>query len=298
MGTRLELLIAGSSSSRHQALAAEAERITARYESLLSRFVPDSDISRLNREGWQQAVAVDELTFRLLEECGRYHRLTAGCFDPALLPLITGKRSPDEEGGSLPGWHDVVLDRERGTVRLARRDAGLDAGAFGKGAALRAVRDMLRREGVTDALVNFGNSSILTLGRHPHGPHWPVGIPHLFRPTEQVHVFRMNDTTLSTSGASTQRRPRGKEEKLHIMDPRTGKPLQGWISVSVQHDDPLTAEVLSTALLVAGEKEGKRILRSFPRTTALFIRYDEQKARTTLLTSPERDETNQGRTDI
>ncbi len=284
MGTRFEMIFPTGKPAVLEALTRKTEQAVQWWEERLSRFREESDIARINREEAGHPVPVDEKVFSVLEECDRYHRLTGGLFDPAILPL---QRYWQQEGthnlsvaadlARRHGWQEVSLDRSAQTVSLASPDAGLDPGAFGKGIALRTVREILREEGIEDALVSFGGSSILALGHHPHGPHWPVGVPDIFNPTENACLFEMHDSALSVSGVSAQRTPRGEEQYLHVLDPRSGMPVRGWKSMAAQHNDPFAAEVLSTAFLAAEEEEYERLLNRFPGIKIILMEYLNRK---------------------
>ena len=172
----------------------------------------------------------------------------------------------------------MVLDPAEKSVAFLSRDTGIDPGGFGKGVALREMSRILQKEGIRNALLSFGGSSILALGRHPHGPHWPVGIPNIFDPSRNVYLFSLRNSSLSTSGVSAQRLPRGKELYLHVLNPLTGNPVKGWKSVSAQHPDPFTAEVLSTVFLAANKKTYDMLLARFPESFVILINYLNQEA--------------------
>ncbi|HHJ11007.1 MAG TPA: FAD:protein FMN transferase [Bacteroidetes bacterium] len=271
MGTRFEMVIPGSERKRLENFSRDMEEKVLWWHRHLSRFEPDSDISRVNLEASRHPVEVDEKIFFVLEECNRYVRDTHGLFDPAILAIQefwkesrwSGDPQDVKKIASRSGWKQVILDPEKQTVFFKTKDTGIDPGAFGKGLALREAGNFLKNEGLENALLSFGGSSILGVGKHPHGPHWPVGITHIFAPYRNVYVFPLHDAALSSSGASLQRKPAGKEEYLPVFHPRTGMPVTGWKTVSVMTKDPLEAEILSTAFLVANETERDDILKTF-----------------------------------
>jgi thiamine biosynthesis lipoprotein len=127
--------------------------------------------------------------------------------------------------------------------------AWIDPDGFGKGAALRAAAARLARHGVDHALLSFGGQ-VLAVGA------WdiPVADPrHRARPAATI---RIHDASAATSAQSE----RGIEVEGrwfgHVLDPRSGRPVPPWGSVTVVHSDPLTADVLSTALFVMGPDSG------------------------------------------
>ena len=286
MGTRFEVVIPGPESKSLEKLSRDMEEKVLWWHRHLSRFEPDSDISRVNLEASRHPVEVDEKIFSVLEECDRYFRDTHGLFDPAILAIQkfwkenrwSGDPQEAAQVAARSGWQQVLLVREKRTVRFQSETTGIDPGAFGKGLALREAGHFLKKEGIENALLSFGGSSILGMGKHPHGPHWPAGITHIFEPYRNVYVFPLHHAALSSSGASLQRKPAGKEEYLPVFHPRTGMPVTGWKTLSVMTKDPLEAEILSTALLMAHETERENLLKTFTGILqAVEIIYLKQK---------------------
>ena len=287
MGTRFEMVIPEAGSKKLEHLAQNIEQEVLWWQHRLSRFEAESDISRLNREGALHPVEIDQKVFSALQECDCHYHDTGGLFDPAILTVQTfwkdtqwtGDPEEAEERAAHSGWKQVHLDPQRFTVRFETPETGIDPGAFGKGLALREAGKILRKAGITDALLSFGGSSILGLGRHPHGPHWPAGITNIFQPHLNVHVFPLRDAALSSSGASLQRQPAGPNHYLPVFHPRTGLPVQGWRTVSVTTADPMEAEVLSTAFLVANGEERNFLTEKYGNVLqAIEIIYKKQKA--------------------
>lgn len=234
MGTRLEMLISGSSeedaSRLWDWLCVEAFHL----DSILDRFNPVSELSALNScDGWME---VSETLASVLGAAARFHSLTDGLFDVA--------------GG---GMGEVETDGHR-MVRL--NGHRLDFGGMAKGYLLKSFGDRLAWSGVKSAFVDFGSSSILTVGTHPFGDCWKVGIRDPFGVGTFAEV-ELRGNAMSTSGNTPS-------YGSHIMDPRTGKPVEGRRQVVVIADDALAAEVLSTTLMIAGEEQGKDILTRFP----------------------------------
>ena len=143
----------------------------------------------------------------------------------------------------------------------------LDFGGFAKGYALERIKQLLIKETAGSALVNFGNSSILALGVHPFGDHWPVGLANPFRDGEEAYGFKLRDGALSISG-HTPEHPR------HIIDPGSGGYVARDGFVAVQGRSPLVAEVLSTALFAAPETKWSGIMENYTDYRAVRIGCD------------------------
>lgn len=161
-----------------------------------------------------------------------FRKSTDGYFDIAAL-------SP---GGTVPAYR---LDPAARSVTLTGADIVLDAGGFGKGYALDRVRKLLADAGVANALVNFGDSSVASVGSHPFGDCWQV--------TAKAGggTFRLKEASLSLSGL----RPDGR---AHIVDPKSRRTVSDSVVVAVEGRSAFVCEILSTALYAApaGARQG------------------------------------------
>jgi FAD:protein FMN transferase len=218
-----------------------------------------------------------------LKTCRQYHESTGGAFDIALGPLQDFGRQPVEnrreedlaQARAASGMHNVVLDEARQTIQFAHPLARIDLGGFGKGFALEQLQPVLADAGVRNALISFGESSILALGHHPHGDCWKLGIRDIHT-GQSVHVFEVNDGAISTSGLKHFNRDGHSSFEGHIVEAGTGSLIERPLTVAVKSASPLEAEVLSTALIAAAEKAGS-ILQNFPACEAVGIEYDSDK---------------------
>jgi thiamine biosynthesis lipoprotein len=237
MGTRLDGLLFGETPTVLEALWRRMEAEIRRLERLLNRFDTESALSQVNRDGALYPVGMPEELWLVLQDCRRYFEWTDGCFD------ITR------------GYFDrVEFDDKNRTVLLKDR-ADFDVGGYGKGYALRQIRRLLEAESIPRALINFGDSSVLAVGAHPHGAYWPVGIDNPYT-QERMDDIHLCDSSLSVSGNMPS-------HPAHIVHPGTGACVTGRKAVAVVADDPVNAEVLTTALMVAGEDQVEYIVNRF-----------------------------------
>jgi len=238
MGTRLDVIMIGCESplsKTWEQIIAETERL----HRMLNRFDTTSEISLVNRNASVHPVEVNEELWHIMKEIKIYHHQTLGYFDI-----------------SLRDYNQVVLDEARRTVFFAEKDISLDLGGYAKGYALEQIREILLNNEVKQALVNFGNSSILAIGSHPHGKNWSIGIENPFCPGQQLNVCELYDQSLSVSGNSIQR-------ANHIFNPHSGKFCEERKIVSVVSINAIEAEVLSTSCMVADEKSFLSIQKVF-----------------------------------
>lgn len=268
MGTRLYVGVAAP--SREEALSA-TERVLAeirRLEGVLSSWTADSEIGALNHAPPGEAVALSPELWSLLGEAFLWRERSGGAFDPSVGALVDawdlrgeGRRpSASELAAALAasGRGAVHVDSTARTMTRASAAGWLDTGGFGKGTALRAAERILREEGVTAALLDFGGQ-VLALGEpEPGRGGWEVPVAHPARRGEPAAALRVRDASAATTAQSERFVAVGDDRFGHVLDPRTGLPVKPWGSVTVVAPDPMLADILSTALFVLGPDEGMR----------------------------------------
>mgnify|MGYP000123801754 CR=1 FL=1 len=268
MGTEFEVIACGAVASYLEDAAEQALDEVERLEALLSHYRPASDIGDLNARAAIEPVRVDPRLLAILERALAIGEATGGAFDITAGPLLRlwgiyqrqGRwPSPEEirETLALVGRHNLVIDREAGTIRYRRPGVELNLGAFGKGLAIDAVAETLRELGITAALIHGGTSSVYALGAPPGAEAWAVGIRHPGRPGERLGRVRLRDRALSTSGNYEQSFEVEGRRFGHLIDPRTGYPARGVASVSVAGASAAETDALSTALFVMGVAAAK-----------------------------------------
>lgn len=284
MNTRFSMVLVGVDAERAEALAQDAEADLRACEQLMSRFDGDSPISELNRRAAEEAVAPPPELWQILAICRDYWRRTGGAFDITLWPLNRLWREQMNSGEEptdatiqptleQTGFSRLHFDETARTIQFERKGMSLDLGAVGKGYALERLAGRLRASGVEQAFLSFGESSVTVLGSHPHGPAWPVGVSSIFPPHEAVHTFPLRDASLSTSGTAPFNGVGGARVLGQIIHPHTGRPIEGYRTLSVASSSGIEAEVLSTALLVTPKRDRVGILSGFPTVSAVEIVY-------------------------
>ena len=285
MNTRFSLVLVGLEAEQARALAQTAERHLLACERLMSRFDAVSPVSDLNRRAADEKVTPPDALWEILTLCQGYWRQTRGAFDITLWPLtrcwrehLQRAEEPTDETIQRTllqtGFHRLYLDEAARTVRFQSKGMSIDLGGFGKGYALESVAVQLRAAGVERAFLSFGESSITVLGSHPHGPAWPVGVGNLFSPQDAVHTFQLRDASLSTSGTAPFNAAGGPRAFGQIIDPRSGRPIEGYRTMSVASPGGMEAEVLSTALLITPAEQRAELLSDFSAVSGVEIVYD------------------------
>jgi thiamine biosynthesis lipoprotein len=221
-------------------------------EQGLSRFVANSDVSRVNALAAGQATRVSPTTLECLAIARHMYEVTLGAFD---VSIGTGIEALD-------------LDPETYTVHARREGIRLDLGGIGKGYALDRVAELLDEWDVHDALVQGGFSSVLTLEAPPGREGWPLS---LSAPGGGEVLVRLSARRRALGASGT-----GKGE--HIQDPRTGRAVAGraaWVSVpcgpSAGGSPAAVADALSTACMILSEEEIQDLCRDVPGLEAWLL---------------------------
>ncbi|HEX7337092.1 MAG TPA: FAD:protein FMN transferase, partial [Gemmatimonadales bacterium] len=168
------------------------------------------------------------------------------------------------------GFGRFSFDPRRHTVSRDNGASWIDTGGFGKGVALREARRALARRGIRSALLNFGGQ-VLAIGSDRRGGDWTVPVAHPSQRTRPAARLYCQGCSASTSSQSERFVVIGGQKFGHIIDPRSGRPVSPWGSVTVVAEDPAVADMLSTALLVLGPHAGLEWARARSDVGVLFL---------------------------
>jgi thiamine biosynthesis lipoprotein len=285
MGTRFEILVrsgaedpAGTPAGRADLLAC-AEAALDEIESLhrsLSAFRRDSVLSYVNENAADAAVRIDPVLFELLATCRELHAASNGAFDPSVGALMEslGFRAEEAAGGKAMaeararvGFDAVVLDADTFSVRFLKPGLRLDLGAIAKGFGLDEAVAILRAEGVTDALIHGGTSTVAALGSAPDAPAgagWTIAIRDPRSGTSGAKAAsqkprllaraRLRDRALSVSAPHGRIVKNGGRVRGHLMNPRKGAPAEGVLLAAAVSRSAARADAWSTAFAAAGQE--------------------------------------------
>ena len=265
MGAEAHLRVLGPKADE---LLAHAEHRIAELEAWWSRFLPSSDLCRVNAAAGQP-VEVQPETIEVVERAVIAWALTGGRFDPSVLPALVaagydrtftaiataGPRpvsdptSVDDpkEPTPTPGCAEVEVDAEAGTIRVPT-GVQLDLGGIGKGHAADIVAHELLAAGATGACVNLGGDVRVT-GSPPGGAGWTIAVEHPIEGTSIV-TLALADGAVATSTTAYRR---WGDNAHHLIDPTTGQPARtDLLAATVVAGEAAWAEVVAKAALLAG----------------------------------------------
>jgi len=271
MGTWCEITIGCESRVAAEQFKPAAIRWVAEFEAKFSRFLPDSIVSRINRNAGITWTEIDEETERFLILCQELCFVTRGAFDPTALPLI---RLWDWKAAAPVIPTDTAIDaarelvgmrkiqRRKGAVFLPRAGMCIDFGGVGKEYAVDRVTELAVEHGIKNALIDFGQD-VRVLGQAPGKPAWHIGLEDPAAPGKCWTGVAVRDMAVATSGDYLRCFQSNGRRYGHILDPRTGRPVDnGCRAVSVIAPSCTVAGVLSTTAFILGPAEGLSLINS------------------------------------
>ena len=278
MDTYMTLAAYGDKAS--EALAACGQELN-RLDGALSRTREGSEIYTLNAQG---RADVSQETADLISAALTLSQATGGAFDPTVAPLVTlwgittdSPRVPRQEQIDalllLVGVDHVTLEGTRITLD---EGCAMDLGGIAKGYASDRLADIFARYGVDSALVSLGGN-VYARGTKPGGAAWSVAVQH---PEQEGYaaMLSLTDAFAVTSGGY-QRYFTGPDGTVyqHILDPKTGWPVQGdLLSVTIVADNGTMADAYSTALYVMGREAAQDFWRQNGGFDMVLITKDGQ----------------------
>ena len=267
--------------ARRALSAARAE--VAACEEVLSRFLPTSDLSRLNASAGEWT-AVDERLLEVLRLALLAPEDTAGRFDPTILPALVAagydrsfEQLVERRARPVPDWRAGPAIELDATARRARVEAGaaVDLGAIGKGYAAERALDAMRDAWPTlpGRLVDLGGDLALR-GTAPEGGPWRIAVADPRRPGTRIGVLLLNSGGVATSGRDVRRFGPGRSLH-HLIDPATGNPAApGPLAVTVVAPDGAEAEAHATALAISTAADAVTHTARHARISAVFVPQD------------------------
>ena len=273
MATTYEILIHHEDATYAQQAAWEAFRLLDQLEQELSRFIENSDISRINALPAGQPLPLGLAAFDCLQQCAILSDETGGAFDITIGPLLDCWLNDDHTGRS-PSEEELDQARERTGTRLYQLNAAdhtvelraspvrIDLGGFGKGYAVDQLAELLREWSIDGALIHGGSSSVLALGAPPGTGGWPLTLSHPANRKMALAHLDLRDRALSGSGL---------EKGPHIIDPRSGRPVKGVMASWTSAPTAATADALSTAFMVMTPGEVEDYCQGRPDSMALLV---------------------------
>ncbi len=288
--TFVEIKVCGNSAEK---VINEAFIEMERVNLLLNNYDRESEISKINKFSGEKAVAISPVTMDALQRAVMFADMSKGAFDFTIGPLLKLWGFSKEKAGldsdnptpekinmvkELVDYRALklaVLKNGNKTIRAAmllKKGMYIDVGAFSKGYVADRAMEIIKNNGIKDALVSAGGT-IVACGKKPDNSLWKIGIRHPRKEGSFLSFVELNDCSVSTSGDYERYFKKKNKRFTHIIDPRTGKPVNRHQSVTVIAKTGIESDALSTALFVMGTKDGIALVNSLPGVDALIINH-------------------------
>lgn len=265
--------------------------VVARLEDQLSVYRAQSEVSRLNECAHLGAIPVERGLFELLSRAKTLSEQTGGAFDITSGPLVKAwgfyrreGRIPNDvelaDARAKVGYANLDLHREHRSIRFLRDGVEINLGAIGKGFALDRCADFLAQNGLQNFVLHGGQSSVLARGqRDASQVGWTISISHPERPGDVLLNVELKNEAVGTSGTVKQHFFHRGKRYGHLLDPRTGQPVDHLLSATCIAPDAATADALATAFFVLGEDGTRRYCETHPGIGAILIAPDSSVIR-------------------
>lgn len=279
MGTTAALTLVTEDSLGAETRAQAAFEVLTSTERLLSNWTTTSEVARWNRELAHGSTLVSTAARPVLATALRVADASGGAFDPTVEPLVrlwgflgglpaVPPAASLEEARARVGYRALRLEGDR--LRADAAPRSVDLGGIAKGHAVDLVIAALRELGTENALVDL-SGNLRGLGSPPGRASWTVGIRD--PQTEDAWFARLSleEGAVATSGNYEQFFAEDGRRYGHVLDPRTGWPVEGLDSVTVLAPTAIEADAWATALLVLGPEAGPRLAARRDEVSAIFV---------------------------
>jgi FAD:protein FMN transferase len=293
MGTRVSVELWADDEVRGRELVAEVMREYVRFDEAMSTYKPTSEISDVNAHAAEAPMEIGDELFGLVERSLALSAASGGAFDITydsvgyLYDFRARQRPTDSEiDARLPAvdYRHVVLDRARGTIFYKAKGVRINLGGIAKGYVVERAAAMLRTSGVEHALLNAGGDTRVIGDRR--GQPWIVGIRHPRVADEVVTRLPLVDEAISTSGDYERYFEENGQRYHHIINPATGRPTEGILTVTVIGPDGTLTDGLDTAIFVLGVERGLELIEAYPDYETIIVDAAGKVAYSKGLTAP------------
>ena len=281
LGSPFEISVVANDSVKANEYSTLAINEVKRIENLISDWIPTTQISEINKNAGIQPVKVDEEVFDLVERAIKISKLTKGAFDISYASMDkiwkfdgTMKEMPTPEtikkSVERIGYQNIILDKECKTIFLKLSGMKLGLGGIGQGYIADKVKELLQSKGCNSGLVNV-SGDINTWGKQPNGELWTVGIVNPMNKNKVFATFPLDNSAVETSGSYEKFVTFNGIRYSHIIDPRTGYPATGIVSVSVFSKQTEIADALATGIFVLGVDVGLDLVNQLKGIQCIIV---------------------------
>lgn len=281
MGCRFELTVLAANEIQANEYIDMGVAEIQRIERMISSWEPNSQTSEINRMAGIRPVAVDPELVALIKRAQVISALTEGAFDISYASMDriwkfdqTIAQMPTESAVAASvmhvGYQNIVIDEMANTVFLKEEGMKIGFGAIGKGYAADKAKQLLMEHGVSSGIIN-ASGDMNTWGTQANGEEWQVAITNPMNKNTSFALLPVSDMAVVTSGNYEKFIEIEGRRYGHIIDPRTGYPASGLVSVTVFAPSAEMADALATSIYVMGKDVGLDLVDQLPQVDCIAI---------------------------
>lgn len=281
MGSSFDITVVGQNkqSCNHSIDLAVAE--IRRIEKLISSWDRQSETSALNRQAGKAAVEVSPELYTLIERSLSISRITDGAFDISYAAMdkiwkfdgsVAQMPDPARIQNSVKrvGYQNIKLNKPAQTVFLKHKGMKIGFGAIGKGYAADRAKALLQQHQVQAGIIN-ASGDLTAWGKRPNGKPWKIAITNPLNKHKVFATLPVRNQAIVTSGNYEKYLILNGERYTHIIDPRTGYPSKGLVSVTILAPKAELADALATSVFVMGKEAGIDRINQLPNIECILV---------------------------
>lgn len=281
MGSRFDITVVAANASEANEYIDMAVAEIHRIEKLISSWDPNSETSLINANAGIKPVEVSSELFGLIKRAIGISNLTDGAFDISYASMdkiwkFDGSMSkmPSEKeiknSVAKVGYRNIILNEKDNSVFLKLPGMKIGFGAIGKGYAADKAKALLKSKGVVAGIIN-ASGDMNTWGKQVTGEDWKVAITNPMDKNKAFALLPIKNEAVVTSGDYEKFVQFNGTRYAHIIDPRTGYPATGIISVTVFAPKAELADALATSVFVMGKEVGLNRINQLPKIECIII---------------------------
>jgi FAD:protein FMN transferase len=281
LGSPFEITVVAKDSLEGKLFATMAIGEVKRIENLISDWIPTTPISIINNHAGIKPIVVDDEVFQLVSRAIKVSKITSGAFDISYASMdkiwkfdgsMTAMPSAESIKKSVEriGYQKIILDEKTHSIFLKDQGMKLGLGGIGQGYIADKVKALLQSKGCVSGIVNV-SGDVNTWGKQLDGTPWTVAIINPINKNKVFALFPLEDSAVETSGSYEKYVIFNGIRYSHIIDPRTGYPAQGVVSVSVFAKQTEVADALATGIFVLGVEVGLDLVNQLKGISCIIV---------------------------
>lgn len=281
LGSPFEMTVVATDTVQGNQFINQAIDEVNRIENLISDWIPTTQISKVNQNAGIAPVKVDQEVFELIERAIKISKLTNGAFDISYASMdkiwkfdgsMKEMPTPEAIKNSVAkvGYQNIILNEKESTIFLKNKGMKLGLGGIGQGYIADKVKALLIENGCKSGIVNV-SGDIFAWGKQPDGKPWTVAIVNPMNKNNVFATFPLEDSAVETSGSYEKFVTFNGKRYSHIIDPRTGYPATGIVSVSVFAKTTELADALATGIFVLGIDVGLDLVNQIKGIECIIV---------------------------